>query len=132
MPGIEDGDDTGVAVHPDALAGLDALGSEPGAGDGGQAMLAAPDRGVAHHSTDVGDRGPDLAEDRRPAAAVTRRPRRARRHPRSRSHPAAEASWTYTPAATPLPGALRHVMPMRSPRSADIPGAAVNDLRYQR
>src|ERR1700677_1500203 len=63
----EDGYLAGVAVYADALAGLDGLGAERGAGDRGQAVFAAHDGRVAHDPADVGDGRGDLAEHRRPA-----------------------------------------------------------------
>src|SRR5581483_4825677 len=63
---LEDGDGAGAAVDPDALAGLDLARAEGRPRHGGEAVLPAHDGGVAHHPADVGDRGPDLAEDRGP------------------------------------------------------------------
>ena len=62
-----------AAVDANHLSGRDVLRPERGAGDGGEAVLPAHDRRMAHHSTDVGDGSPDLVEHRRPRWGCQRR-----------------------------------------------------------
>ena len=70
---VDDRDGAGVAVHPQPLSGLDGLGAERRAGHGGQPVLAAHDRGVAHDPAHVGHGRRDLAEHRCPARRGQRR-----------------------------------------------------------
>ena len=53
-------------IHSDAIAGLDLVCAEAGAGHGRDAVLSADDRRVAHHSADVGHACLDFREDRGP------------------------------------------------------------------
>src|SRR5450759_623977 len=64
---VEERHDSGVAVNPKPLSGLDLGRCPAGAHHGGEPVLAGHDGGVGHHSADVGDRRPDLVEDGRPA-----------------------------------------------------------------
>ena len=56
----------GGAVDADHLPGPDLRRGASGADDRGQPILPADDRGVGHDPADIGDRPPDLGEDRGP------------------------------------------------------------------
>src|SRR3954468_15520080 len=62
----DDADDASVTVDLDGLAVGDHLGGEAGADQGGNAVLAGDDRGVAEHATGVGDHRAGRREQRRP------------------------------------------------------------------
>src|SRR5262249_30241287 len=63
---IEESHGTGRAVDAQTLAGADLSGRAASTDHGRKPILAADDRGVRHDAADVGDRGGDLREDRRP------------------------------------------------------------------